>query len=95
MKRCCVVQHGTKMPKAKPVQQAQDTPWTSGDPAKKVSLNIPLPEPLHMQLDYLVQHNAIRSKSSFIRDAVAAACTEEIAKLWRVREAVRRMEEGN
>lgn len=46
-----------------------------------------------LQMDYLMKNRAITSKSSFIRDAVAAACTEEVRKLWRVKEAVRRMEE--
>lgn len=76
------------------VKPVEETPWVEGDPAKKISLNVPFPEPLHLQLDYLVKHRAIGSKSAFIRDAVAAACTEEIRKLWRVREAVRRMDEG-
>lgn len=72
----------------------EDTPWQQGDPTKKISLNVPFPEPLHMQLDYLLQHRAITSKSSFIRDAVARACEEEVQKIWKVREAVRRMDAG-
>ncbi|MNL03449.1 hypothetical protein D3C87_1239870 [compost metagenome] len=82
------------MARAKAVKQVEETPWNDGDPSKKISLNVPFPEPLHLQLDYLLKNRAITSKSSFIRDAVAAACTEEIRKLWRVREAVRRMDEG-
>ncbi len=76
--------------KADTVEEA--APWSAGDPSKKISLNLPFPEPLHMQMDYLIEHKAIRSKSSFIREAVEAACAEEIRKLWRVREAVRRMD---
>ncbi len=82
------------MPRAKESELVEETPWDQGDPSKKISLNVPFPEPLMMQMDYLIQHRAIGSKSSFIRDAVAAACTEEVRKLWRVREAVRRMDEG-
>lgn len=82
------------MARKKAANPVEETPWNEGDPSKKVSLNVPFPEPLHMQLDYLLKNRAIMSKSSFIRDAVAAACTEEIRKLWRVKEAVRRMDEG-
>lgn len=72
----------------------QDRPWLAGNPEKKVSLNVPFPEPLHLQLEYLLEHKAIRSKSSFIRDAVAAAAEEEVRRLWDVQEAVRRMKQG-
>lgn len=82
------------MAREKSAKQVEETPWSNGDPSKKISLNVPFPEPLHMQLDYLMQHRSITSKSAFIRDAVARACEEEIQKLWRVREAVRRMEAG-
>lgn len=81
------------MARKKSANTVEETPWNDGDPAKKISLNVPFPEPLMMQLDYLIKNRAIMSKSSFIRDAVAAACTEEIRKLWRVKEAVRRMDE--
>lgn len=70
-----------------------DRPWNSGDPTRKVSLNVPFPEPLILQLGYLVENNAIRSKSSFIRDAVAKAAEEDVQRLWHVREAVRQMEQ--
>jgi Arc/MetJ-type ribon-helix-helix transcriptional regulator len=70
-----------------------EAPWNKGDPAKKIGINIPFPEPLMLQLDYLIEHRAIHSKSSFIRDAVAAAATNEVEKLRRVQEAVRRIEE--
>lgn len=81
------------MAKKTAAKQVEETPWTEGDPSKKISLNVPFPEPLMLQMDYLMKNRAITSKSSFIRDAVAAACTEEVRKLWRVKEAVRRMEE--
>lgn len=68
-----------------------ERPWQAGDPDKKVSLNIPFPEPLHMQLEYLFENKVIRSKSSFIRDAVARAAEEEVQRLWDVQEAVRQM----
>ncbi len=80
--------------KVKPRVTVEDTPWKDGDPTKKISLNVPFPEPLHMQLEYLIEHRAISSKSSFIRDAVARACEEEVQKIWKVREAVRRMDAG-
>lgn len=80
------------MSRGKSAKQVEETPWSQGDPSKKISLNVPFPEPLMMQMDYLIEHRSITSKSSFIRDAVARACEEEIQKLWRVREAVRRME---
>ncbi|CAB3972368.1 MULTISPECIES: hypothetical protein [Burkholderia] len=70
----------------------EDTPWTNGDPTKKIGINVPFPEPLMLQLDYLVENKAIRSKSSFIREAVEAAAMAEVERLWRVKEAVRRIE---
>ena len=73
-------------------KQAPATPWAKGDPSRKVALNVPFPEPLHMQLDYLLEKRAISSKSSFIREAVAKVAAEEIAKLERVQEALRRMD---
>lgn len=82
------------MARQKAANPVEETPWNEGDPSKKISLNVPFPEPLMMQMDYLIKNRAILSKSSFIRDAVAAACTEEVRKLWRVREAVRRMDAG-
>lgn len=82
------------MARTKAAKTVEETPWDQGDPSKKISLNVPFPEPLMMQMDYLLKNRAITSKSSFIRDAVAAACTEEVRKLWRVKEAVRRMDEG-
>lgn len=82
------------MVRQKAANPAEETPRNEGGPSRKVSLNAPFSEPLHMQLDFLLKNRAILSKSSFIRDAVAAACTEEIRKLWRVKEAVRRMDEG-
>lgn len=81
------------MARKKAANPVEETPWAEGDPSKKISLNVPFPEPLMLQMDYLMKNRAITSKSSFIRDAVAAACTEEVRKLWRVKEAVRRMEE--
>lgn len=68
-------------------------PWLAGDPERKVSLNVPFPEPLNLQMDYLLENKAIRSKSSFIRDAVAKAAEEEVQRLWHVQEAVRQMEQ--
>ena len=69
-----------------------DAPWHKGDPSRKYGLNTPIPEPLMMQLDYLIENKAILSKASFIREVVEKAAQEEIGKLRRVREAIRRME---
>lgn len=46
-----------------------------------------------LMLDYLIEHRAISSKASFIREVVENAAQEEIKKLRRVQEAVRRMEQ--
>ncbi|AOJ09668.1 hypothetical protein [Burkholderia mayonis] len=78
---------------AKFAPSREDTPWTTGDPTKKIGINVPFPETLMLQLDYLVENKAIRSKSSFIREVVEAAAIVEVERLWRVKEAVRRIEE--
>lgn len=70
-----------------------DAPWNKGSPDKKIGINVPFPEPLMLQLDYLIEHRSITSKSSFIRDSVAAAAANEIQKLRRLQEAMRRIEE--
>lgn len=72
-----------------------DRPWVGSDPSRKTHLNIPIPEPLNLQMEYLLEHKAIRSKASFIREAVEKAAEAEIQRLWMVREAVRQMEKGN
>lgn len=77
-------------PRAKPM--GGKTPWADGDPTRKVGLNVPLPEPLMLMLDHLVEQRAISSKASFIREVVGRAAEEEIQKLWRVKEAVKRMD---
>lgn len=46
------------------------------------------------QLDFLVECRAIRSKSSFIRDAVAEAATRETERALKIQEAVRRIDSG-
>ncbi|AAQ55009.1 hypothetical protein Bcep22_gp77 [Burkholderia phage Bcep22] len=77
----------------RPKVTEHETPWNEGNPERKIGINVPFPEPLMLQLDYLVKNRAIASKSSFIRDAVAAAATHEVEKLRRVQEAMRRIEE--
>lgn len=67
-------------------------PWKKGDPTRKIGLNTPIPEPLMLQLDYLVENKAIFSKAAFIRDVVSKAAEEEIKRLWKVREAVKRID---
>lgn len=74
------------------MSDSEDRPWTNGDPTRKISLNIPFPEPLLLQLNYLLENKAIHSKSSFIREAVAKAAEEEVQHLWKVREALRQMD---
>lgn len=68
-------------------------PWHDADPTRRVGINVPMPEPLMKQLDYLIEHKMIRSKSSFIRDVVSAAATDEIHKLWRMKDAMRLLEQ--
>jgi len=69
-----------------------DPPWKGGDPTRKVGLNTPLPEPLMMQLDWLVEQRIIYSKASFIREILAKACEEEISRAGRVRAAIKKIE---
>lgn len=79
-------------PRAKPSGGA--TPWSKGDPTKKIGLNTPIEEPLMLQLDYLVENRVIASKASFIREVVGKAAEEEINRFMRVQEAVKRMDAG-
>lgn len=65
-----------------------------GDPTRKISINVPFPEPLMRQLDYLLEVRAIRSKSSFIRDAVAEVATRETERALKIQEAVKRIDAG-
>ena len=65
-----------------------------GDPTRKISINVPFPEPLMLQLDYLLEVRAIRSKSSFIRDAVAEAASKEVKRALKIQEAVKRIDAG-
>ena len=68
------------------------TPWEKDDPTRKFGLNVQIGEPLMCQLDYLVENKVIFSKASFIRDVVEKACEEEIKRLNRVREAIKRLD---
>jgi hypothetical protein len=81
--------------KAGPKRQgkAAPEPWRHGDPTRKIGLNTPIPEPLMMQLDYLVENRVIFSKASFIRDVVAKAAEAEIIRFRRVQEAVRKIDQ--
>lgn len=72
--------------------KTSDAPWTKGDPTRMYGLNTPIPEPLMLQLDYLVENKAIYSKASFIREVVSRAAEDEIKRLRRVREAVKRID---
>lgn len=69
-----------------------DRPWDHGDLTKRIGLNTPISEPLMLMLDYLVEQRAIFSKASFIREVVERAAEEEINRLWKVREAMKRIE---
>lgn len=70
-----------------------DTPWKSANPEKRLGINVPFPEPLMVKLDYLIEHRAITSKSSFIRECVASSADVEIKKLRRLQAAMRHLEE--
>lgn len=45
-----------------------------------------------LMLDYLIENKVIFSKASFIRDVVEKAAEVEIGRLWKVREAVKRLD---
>lgn len=70
-----------------------EAPWHSANPDKKLGINVPFPEPLMVKLDYLIEHRAISSKSSFIRECVSSSADEEIKKLRRLQAAMRHLEE--
>ena len=76
---------------AKP-RKTDDAPWRHGDPTRRIGLNTPIPEPLMMQLDWLIENKAIFSKASFIREVVSKAAEDEIKRVMKVREAVRRLD---
>lgn len=76
----------------RPKPKKDGTPWSKGDPTKKIGLNTQIPEPLMLQLDYLIENKVIFSKASFIRDTVSKAAEEAISRHLRVKEAVRRIE---
>lgn len=76
-------------PRRKPTSER---PWEKGDPTRRIGLNTPIPEPLMLQLDWLIENKIIFSKASFIRDVVAKAAEAEIERAHKVREAVRRLE---
>jgi hypothetical protein len=78
-------------PDQKPRKKADGAPWSKGDPTRKIGLNTPIPEPLMLQLDWLIENKVIFSKASFIREVVSKAAEEEIKRALRVREAVKRM----
>lgn len=65
-----------------------DGPWSAGDPTRRIGLNTPIPEPLMLMLDYLVENRVIRSKASFIRDTVAAAAEAAIRDHIEEREVI-------
>ncbi|HJV52802.1 MAG TPA: hypothetical protein VJ652_15145 [Noviherbaspirillum sp.] len=70
-----------------------DAPWNEGDPTRMIAINIPLPEPLMIQLDFLVEHNLIRSKASFTRDILARAAQELIEQHSLMQQAMRELQE--
>lgn len=69
-----------------------ERPWEKGDPTKRIGLNTPIPEPLMLQLDWLIENKVIYSKASFIREVVAEAAEKAIQRTYKVREAVKRIE---
>lgn len=82
---------GDEMPAKKRQEVA---PWNEGDPEKKIAMNVPFPEPLMLQMDWMIENRVIRSKSSFIRDAVAEVAQRETERALKIQEAVRRMDAG-
>lgn len=67
-------------------------PWHDADPTRRVGLNVPIPEPLMVQLDWLIENKVIFSKAAFIREVVSKAAEDEINRTYRVRTAVKRLE---
>lgn len=45
-----------------------------------------------LMLDYLIENKAIYSKAAFIREVVEAAAENELRRLARVKEAIKRIE---
>jgi hypothetical protein len=89
----CVVNINPRRKVPAPKAKANDpAPWNKGDPSRKLGLNTPIPEPLMLMLDYLIENKVISSKASFIRDVVSKAAEAEITRFRRVREAVKRIE---
>lgn len=78
-------------PRAKP--KGGETPWSKGDPTKKIGLNTPLSEPLMLQLDWLVEKRIIKSKASFIREILERACEDEINKYQRLQEKIAKIKD--
>lgn len=74
------------------VKKKDDSPWKKGDPTRKYGLNTPIPEPLMLMLDYMVEQRLIYSKASFVRDVVSRAAEDEIARSRKVRAAMRNLE---
>ncbi|KDR25970.1 hypothetical protein [Caballeronia zhejiangensis] len=66
--------------------------WAEGDPAKKVAINCPFPEPTMLQLEWLIENNFIHSKASFIREVVAAAATREVERAKKIRAFVEKLD---
>lgn len=79
-------------PSRKRPKSSDPAPWTKGDPTRMYGLNTPVPEPLMMQLDFLVENKAIFSKAAFIREVVGKAAEAEITRLRRVRAAVKQLD---
>jgi len=79
-------------PSRKRPKHNDPAPWTKGDPTRMYGLNTPVSEPLMLMLDWLVENRAIFSKASFIREVVSKAAEAEIARLRRVRAAVKQLD---
>lgn len=78
------------LPRARKKGAAQ---WSKGDPTRSFGLNVPIPEPLMLQLDYLVEQRIIFSKASFIRELLARACEDEIAKYQRLQQRLSKLKD--
>lgn len=83
---------GAQASPSKLSKKPDPAPWRHGDPTRKIGLNTPIPEPLMMQLDFLVANKVIFSKASFIRDVVAKAAEAEILRFERLQKALKQIE---
>lgn len=86
-----------KVPGVEPVKRLKNTkepPWGQGDPTRMYGLNTPLPEPLMLMLDFMVENRVISSKASFIREIVEREATAEINRFIKMQAAMKKLDAG-